>query len=50
MTEITLQDFRDAIDDMYGQLNPDQIDHWPVNGMEIWIQGERFVIGLEAAE
>ena len=48
--EITLEQLRRSIDNMYSQLDPDRIDEWPVDGMEVWIDGEMYVINLEAVK
>lgn len=44
---ITLDTLKDVIDDMYVQLDPDRIGEWPVDGLEICIDGEMYVINLE---
>lgn len=47
---ITLDALKDAIDNMYSQLDPNSIGDWAVDGLEICVDGEMFVINLEAAE
>jgi hypothetical protein len=35
---------------MYDQLDPDTIDTWPVDGLEVTVNGAKFVIRVEAAD
>ena len=45
-----LSDLKLEIENMYDQLDPDVIDNWDVSGLEIEVDGELFVIHVEAAE
>ena len=46
---MTLADLKLHIENMYDQLDPDQIDEWEVDGLEITLDGTTFVIRVEAA-
>ena len=43
----TLEDLRDHLDNMYDQLDAEQINHWPIAGLELTIDDKTFVIRLE---
>lgn len=47
MNELTLADLQLHIENMYDQLDPDQIDSWPVDGLEITVDGRKFTIRVE---
>lgn len=53
MALLTLADLKLHIDNMYDQLDPDQIDDWEVDGLEIYnpngTEGNMFVIRVEPA-
>jgi hypothetical protein len=45
---MTLADLKLHIENMYDQLDPDTIDTWPVDGMDVLVDGEiKFVIRVE---
>jgi hypothetical protein len=47
---MTLSDLKLHIENMYDQLDPDQIDLWPVDGLEITVDDITFIIKVETAE
>jgi hypothetical protein len=48
--ELELADLQLHIENMYDQLDPRTIDSWPVDGMDVWVDGKKFVIRVEAVE
>jgi hypothetical protein len=46
--ELELADLQLHIENMYDQLDPRTIDSWPVDGMDVWVDGKKFVIRVEA--
>jgi hypothetical protein len=44
---ITLEDLKMAIDNMYDQLNSDEIDTWAVDGMDIYIDGKLYTLNIK---
>lgn len=49
MMNITLEDLKLAIDDMYDQLDADKINTWEVNGLEIYIDGVLYTLNIREA-
>jgi hypothetical protein len=47
---ITLEDLKLHIDNMYDQLDPDEIDTWEVDGLEIFVDGRTYTLKLECQE
>ena len=47
---ITLEDLKLHIDNMYDQLDPDVIDQWDADGIEIYVDGKTYVLKVEAAQ
>jgi hypothetical protein len=48
--DLELGDLQLHILNMYDQLDPKQIDSWPVDGLEIYAEGKRYLLRVEAAE
>ena len=45
--DMTLSDLQLHIENMYDQLDPDTIDSWPVDGLEVVVDGVKFAIRVE---
>jgi len=44
---ITLEDLKMAIDNMYDQLNSDEIATWAVDGMDIYIDDKLYTLNIK---
>ena len=44
--ELTIEDLKLFLDNMYDQLDTDQIDTWPVDGLEVYVGDKVFVLNV----
>ena len=49
-SDLLLEDVKLHIDNMYDQLDAAVIDTWPVDGLEITVDGTLYIIQVKAAE
>lgn len=47
---MTIADLKLFLDNMYDQLDPDQIDEWEVDGLEVEVDDQVFVLTVGVAE
>jgi hypothetical protein len=46
---VTLSDLKLHIDNMYSMLDPDKIDEWEIDGMDIYVGDEVYTLHIKKA-